>query len=596
MKIAMKQLKQLLPYLPSGAKRYIFIYVAISCALSLLDVAAVMLLGVSLASMLAGQDVTIPYVGVVTPDNYVWLLLAVSGLILLKSWLSLAQQWAATRKFAEFELTLGLHLFEAYVRAPWIQRLGRTSAKLVRMADVGVSAVISGLLLPLIQLPALTVSSVLILAALVVVQPMTAAITLAYLGTMAFLLQKVLASRAVEAGKVNQKYSYRVASIMTDMVGALKEITLQDKFDEIQEVLRQNRVHASRARANIRFLGAVPKFIMDTALIGGFLIVGLAAYFFEGGLDKAISAVVLFAVAGMRLVPAITSYQSISNGINANRAQVTAVLLDMEEADAYRASAEDLGKEELRGAPKSLVLENVTFQYPTGDEPAVTDVSLTLEFGTFVGIVGESGSGKSTLVDIILGLLVPQSGSIYVGDQNLEDVLGAWRRRVGYVPQEVSLFAGTIAQNIALTWQEEPDAKRIEECLKKAQLWDAVQARPRGVDSQVGDRGIALSGGQRQRLGIARALYTDPLVLIMDEATSALDTKTESKVAKAIAGLRGDVTVVQIAHRLSTVKDADKLFYMEDSFLLASGTFDEVVESVPSFREQAMLAGLVAER
>lgn len=594
MKVALKHVKRLMPYLPDGAKRYVVIYIVISCLLSLLDIAALMLLGISLSAMLAGNDVNIPYVGIVTPDKYVWLLLAVSLLVLLKSFLTLLQQWAATRKFASFELTLGLRLFEAYMGAPWVDRLSRTSSTLVRMADVGVNAVISGLLLPMMQVPALLVSASTIVITLIVVQPVTAVITIAYLGSMAILMQKVLAKKSVEAGIVNRRYSYRVAAIMTDMVGALKEITLQNKFDEVHEVLRVNRTHASRARANTRFLGQVPKFIMDSALIGGFLIVGGAAYIIEGSLNAAIGSVVMFAVAGMRLVPAITSFQSITNGVNANRAQVLAVLQDMLRADKYREKTEDLGQDELYADPKELILEGVTFQYPTGEEPAVTNVSMTIKMGSFVGIVGESGSGKSTLIDIILGLLIPQEGSLHLDTQNVEDVLGAWRSRVGYVPQEVSLFDGTVAQNIALTWKQAPDIPKVIDCLKKAQLWDAIKARPGGVHAQVGDRGIALSGGQRQRLGIARALYTDPYVLILDEATSALDTKTEAKVSEALAGLHGKVTVIQIAHRLSTVRDADQLFFMEDSFLLASGTFDEVVDLVPAFREQAQLAGLVA--
>lgn len=593
MKIALQQVRELLPYLPKGTKRYVTVYIIISCLLTVLDIAALMLLGVSMSSMLAGNDINLPVLGLITPDRYIVLLLIASSLILLKSFLSLGQQWAASRKFAAYELTLGLKLFEAYMGAPWVDRLSRTSSKLVRMADVGVVAVISGLLVPVIQLPALLVSTVLIVGTLITVQPLTAAITIVYLGGIAYLMQRVLAKKSIEAGAVNRRYSYRVAAIMTDMVGALKEITLQNKFDEVHEVLRRNRVHASRARSNIRFLSAVPRFVMDAALIGGFLVVGGFSYLIEGTLNAAIGSVVLFAVAGMRLVPAITSFQSITNGLNSNRAQVSAVLGDMRDAEVYRARAENLGKDPLHGHPKQLSLQGVTFQYPKGEEPAVTDVSMTIKMGSFVGIVGESGSGKSTLVDIILGLLIPQEGSILIDDQNLDDVLGAWRSHVGYVPQDVSLFDGTIAQNIALTWKDTPDIPKVIDCLKKAQLWDAVKERPGGVDAEVGDRGIALSGGQKQRLGIARALYTDPFVLIMDEATSALDTKTESKVAKALYGLRGDVTVIQIAHRLSTVRDADVLFYMEDSFLLASGTFDEVVASVPSFREQAQLAGLI---
>lgn len=595
MKVALQQVRQLMPYLPPGTMRYVWTYVIISCLLSLLDIAALMLLALSLSAMLAGNPVTIPLFGTVSQDGYVWLLFLVSSLVLAKSLLTLLQQWAATRKFAAFELVLGLKLFEAYMGAAWVERLGRSSSKLVRMADVGVTAVINGLLVPVIQLPAILVSSVLIIGTLIVVQPVTAAITIVYLGLMAYIMHVVLAKKSLEAGVVNRRYSYRVAEIMTEMVGALKEITLQNKFDEIHEVLRVNRTHASRARSNIRFLAAVPKFIMDTALIGGFLIVGLFAYLIDGSLSSAISSVVMFAVAGMRLVPSLTGFQSLLNGLNSNQSQVNAVLGDLWQSDKYRANIENLGKEKIHGEPKELRLENVTFTYPTGEQPAVSNVSLTIKMGSSVGIVGESGSGKSTLVDILLGLLVPQEGSIYIGDQNLEDVLGDWRSRVGYVPQDVSLFDGTIAQNVALTWNKAPDMPKIEECLKRAQLWDVLQSRPGGMQARVGDRGIALSGGQRQRLGIARALYTDPLILIMDEATSALDTKTESKVAQAVAGLRGQVTIISVAHRLSTVKDADELFYMEDSFVLARGTFDEVVATVPTFREQAQLAGLLGE-
>lgn len=588
-----KQLKELLPYFPPGTKQYIWVYIAISSLLTLLDIAALMLLALSLSGMLSGGDIHIPVVGAVPPEHYVWLLLTVSLLVLVKSAATVAQQWMATRRFAEFELTLGLKLFDAYIGAPWVQRLYRSSSQLVRMADVGVSAAVGGLVLPLIQLPALIVSSTLILVTLFVLQPMTAIISLFYLGLIAFLMSKVLTKKAVEAGRVNRNYSYKVASIMTDMVGALKEITLRNKFDEVAEVVKVNRVHAARARANIQFLGTVPKFVLDTALIGGFLIVGGVSYVLEGSLNEAIAAVVMFAVAGMRLVPALTSFQSINNGINANRAQVDAILRDMKSSDVYRAEAEDLGNDPLSEDPQNLILENVTFTYPTGEQPAVTNVSMMIPMGSSIGIVGESGSGKSTLVDIVLGLLVPQEGTVRLDAQNLEDVLGAWRSQVGYVPQEVSLFDGTIEQNVSLTFRGKPDRAKVIESLKKAQLWETVKNRPGGLEAKVGERGIALSGGQRQRMGIARALYSDPYVLILDEATSALDTRTESEVAKAIANLRGDVTTVSIAHRLSTVKDVDTLFFMEDGFILAQGTFDEVVARVPTFREQAQLAGLV---
>ena len=595
MRTAWDQFKRVMRYLPEGAQPYIVRYIVISCLLTIFDVAALMLLALSLSAMMQTADVTIPVVGVtVGPSGYVWLLAIVSGLLLLKSSLSLLQQWMATRRFTQFELVLGLRLFDAYIGAPWVVRLGRTSSRLVRMADVGVSAVVSGLILPMIQVPAMLLSSVLILVSVALVQPLTAIIAIGYLGLIAYLMSKVLTKRAVEAGKVNRDYSYKVASLMTDMVGALKEITLRNKFDEVAGEVRRNRQHASRARANLQFLGSVPKFVMDTALIGGFLLVGLASYFISGTMAAAMEAVVLFAVVGMRLIPTLTGLQGTVNTLGGNRAQVRSVIYDMEEAEEYKRAKEHLGQEELLQTPERLTLSGVTFTYPTGEQPAVSGVSLSITMGERVGLVGESGSGKSTLVDIILGLLEPQEGSIKVDSQDLVDVLAAWRNRVGYVPQEVSLFDGSVAENVALTWRGEIDRDKVIDCLKKAQLWDAIQKRPGGLDASVGERGMGFSGGQRQRLGIARALYSDPYILIMDEATSALDTKTEAEVAKAISRLHGDVTVISVAHRLSTVKDADQLFFMEDGLVLASGTFDEVVERVPTFRQQAALAGLVS--
>lgn len=212
--------------------------------------------------------------------------------------------------------------------------------------------------------------------------------------------------------------------------------------------------------------------------------------------------------------------------------------------------------------------------------------------GSSVGIVGTSGSGKSTLVDIILGLLVPQQGQIFIGQQNMDDVLGAWRKRVGYVPQEVTLFDATIAQNIALTWGEDYDEERVKQVIEMAQLSQVIAGRPEGINERIGERGLALSGGERQRLGIARALYSDPLVLVLDEATSALDTKTEDAVANAISQLHGQVTVISVAHRLSTIRHNDMICFMRAGELKASGTFDELVEKEPEFAVQAHLAGL----
>lgn len=588
-----RKLKQLIPYLPAGATRYMVIYIAVSLVLVVLDVAALMLLAFSMTAILAGDPVVIPLVGSFGKDKYVWVILVISLVILLKSAGSVVQQWFATRKFAAFEMEIGRRLFTAYLEAPWVDRLSRSTSQLVRMADIGIAAINSGLIMPFLTLPGLVMTTVFIIVVIVAAQPITALVTILYLGLIMLLLYVVLSKRTVEAGRVNRNYSFKVAGLMTDMVGALKEITLRGKVHEVAHVVQENRFHATRARANIQFLAAVPKFVLDAALIGGFLVVGLVQFLLTRDFTEVINAVVLFAISGMRIIPSITGFQSTINILNSNDAQVDAVLGDMRQAEQYVADKEHLGKQPISGQPKELILDSVTFCYPTREQPAVDRVSMRIQIGTSVGLVGESGSGKSTLVDIILGLLEPQSGELFLDEQRLADVLADWRSRVGYVPQEVSLFDGTIEQNVALTWQGQIDRDKVIDCLKRAQMWETVQERPGGLQARVGERGIALSGGQRQRLGIARALYSDPLVLILDEATSALDTETEAEVAQAIQSLRGELTLISIAHRLSTVKDADELFFMDRGKVKAHGTFSEVVAAEPAFARQAELSGLV---
>jgi ABC-type multidrug transport system fused ATPase/permease subunit len=590
-KLLWRTLQRLLPLLPDRARSFLWLYVVLSSALALLDVAALGLLAVSLASMVQSAPVILPVIGEITEAGYVWILVAVSGLIILKSVLNVVLQWKATRRFAAFELEIGDRLFGAYIRAPWTERLQRNTSQLVRMADVGIAAVIAGFLLPVTTLPTLFTTAIAVVAVIIVAQPITALVTIVYLGLIAGLLYFWVSRKSVEAGRVNRDYSFKVASLMTDMVAALKEITLRNKSGEVAAVVHANRIHTTRARANLSFLGAVPKFVLESALIGGFLLVGGVAYI-GGGMPAAFAAVALFGVAGFRLVPSLTGFQSIITQTHSNIPQVHAVMGDIGAAAGYMERAERIGHDPLPAELRQLELRDVEFTYPNASGPAVTGINLTIPMGSTVGLVGSSGAGKSTLVDILLGLLVPSSGEILIDGVPLEGVLADWRSRVGYVPQDVALFDGTVAENVALSWTDDFDRERVTLALQRAQLWDVVSSREGGLNARVGERGLALSGGQRQRLGIARALYSDPLILVMDEATSALDTKTESDVSTAIRELRGEVTIVSVAHRLSTIRDNDQVLFMRDGEIAARGSFDDLIRDVPDFAVQASLAGL----
>lgn len=591
MKQITRTLRRLLPFLPPSARRFLVVFSLVSAGLAIIDVVALMLLALTLASVISGGPLTLPLIGEVEQTQVLWLVLILALTVIGKSAANVWLQWIATRRFAAYELAIGQELFGAYIRASWTDRLSRNSAQIVAMTDSGIANVVAGFLLPLTTLLGLLVTSVGVVAVIVFAQPLTALVTVVYLGGIAMLQYVVLTGKTRQAGRVARDSALRVAALISGMMASLKEITLRDKADEVSEVVRRNRAQTAQARANASFLSVVPRFIFDAAIIGGFVIVGGAAFLF-GGREQAIEAIALFGIAGFRLVPSLTGFQSVITRTMTAGPYVDAVVADIDASAQFLADREVLGKAPLPGEPKVLELSDVAFTFPGSEFPAVRDVDLRVPMGSSVGIAGSSGAGKSTLIDLLLGLLTPTAGDIRIDGMPLEEVMDAWRKHVAYVPQEVTLFDGTIAQNIALTWGDDVDYARVEQAARRAQLWSVIEQRTDGLNSRVGERGLTLSGGQRQRLGIARALYSEPLILVLDEATSALDTKTEADVADAIRQLRGDVTVIAVAHRLSTIRESDVLLFMKDGRVAAQGDFDAVVAASPEFAAQAKLAGL----
>ena len=589
-----RTVRQLMTVLPAGTRRFIATFAVLQSLLAVLDVAALGLLAIVLAPMLTGQALTLPVVGITLgePQDFGIVLLIVGSLIVLKSVLAISLQWWATRRFARFEQVLGAKLLEATFKAPWTERLSRNSTDIIRSTDVGVGSTVAGVLIPFCQLAGEVFTFVAVLSVLLVAQPVLATATIVYFGIVAFLLYRVVLRRAVRAGQDNRKFSGRAMRLVSEMVHSLKEVTLRDKSQEVADTVLKVRRRASMARANQNFLGVIPRYVLEAGLVGGLIIGGFIGYL-QNGVTGAVTAIALFGVAGFRLVPSLTRFQTIMGQTGANMPFAEQVLEEIERGKEYVDAELTGGNEPLPEGARTLRLESVTFTYPGAATPAVRDVSLTLPFGHTLALVGASGSGKSTLVDLILGLLQPDSGEILVQDRPLRDVLKAWRSRVGYVPQEVTLFDATVARNVALAWDDANiDEDQVRRALARAQLLDVVESRPDGIHGKVGERGLQLSGGQRQRLGVARALYTDPLVLVMDEATSALDTSTEAAVTSAIRELSGEVSVIVVAHRLATIRHSEQVCFMRDGELLASGTFEEVVAAQPDFAAQAALAGL----
>lgn len=584
--------KEVLGVLPSSAGRFLTVYATVMGALALMDGLALGMLAVIISPLVSDRAVVLPIFGRLDGAQILIPLGLVCLLILLKGVLALTLQWFATRRFARYELELGVRVFDGYIRAPWVERLRRNSSDLVRISDGSVSTTVSGFLLPGASLIGDLMSFVSLILVLAVAQPAVGVVTVVYLGAIALVLQLQISRRSKQAGQVALRYSLRSSRLITEMIGALKEVTLRGSAAEVAGVVRENRSHATNARANSQFLAQVPRHVLDVALIGGIVLVGGAGFVAEGGVQGAMGSIALFGLAGFRLAPALVRFQSVLQQLNVSTPHARAVLDEVRNSDRYMevANAGDSGV--LPEEPKCIRLRDVGFRYSPDAAEAVRNVSIEIPFGAQVAFVGSSGAGKSTMVDLLLGLVEPTSGTISVDDVPLSSALNAWRAQISYVPQEVSLFDATVAQNVALSWRSDFDRERIRAALEQAQILPLIEAREGGIDGRIGERGLALSGGQRQRLGIARALYTVPRVLVMDEATSALDTATEAAVTKAIEDLRGSVTTITVAHRLSTIRNADIIYFMRDGEVAASGSFDEVVAVEPEFALQAALAGL----
>lgn len=589
-----RALRDVIPLLPGRARLFLTTYIAATTVLSLFDVAAMGLLVLIITPVASGTTVTLPALGEMPESATPWLLLIACTIIVLKSAASVWLHRIATRQFAHYEYQMGERLLRAYLNATWEERSKRSTVDFTRIIDAGVSMVIGGLILAVLLIPGNVLTIVLTLGVLVVAQPATALVTLGYLGVVALLLNQAVTKRTLRAAETDIQNSFRISRLLLEMVEALKEITLRGRLGEVQAVVGRHREDAVRARAQKAFLMAIPRYAYEVALIGGVIVIGGTGYV-VGGLQAAIVAVALFAAAGVRLIPALTAIQNSMISASGSLPLVRDVVSSLRGAEANQTNALTVDdRSPLPANPRRLEFRDVHFAYEP-DKPVLRGLDLDVPFGSSVALVGPSGAGKSTLVELLLGLRTPTEGSITIDAVPLDDVIHAWRSRIGYVPQRVTLFDGTLGQNVALTWEEDYDRDKVLEVLEKAQLTSLVESRDLGLDARLGERGTTLSGGQQQRLGIARALYADPLVLVLDEATSSLDTKTEDDVIRAIRSLRGEVTVVAIAHRISTIRDYDTICYLERGRILGQGTFDELTAAVPAFGLQAQLAGLAEE-
>lgn len=593
MRSLIEMYREVLGIFPPEGSRFLRAYVIVLASLAIFDVAALMLLAAVVGPVAAGSDASLPGIGTLDETGLVWAIGVVCALLLVKGVAGIAAAWWATRRVPRFEVAIGDKLFRNFISAPWRDRLRKNSTEIMRFADAGVNSAVNSFMLPGATLAGELVSLSAVVVTLAAVEPVLAVIALGYLALIGLILFFWVARHTRRAGEINVENTVRTARLVNEIVSAMKEVTLRNKESEVADVVEAVRTRSARARGNIYFLSQVPRYALEAGLVGGFIVVGGSGWLL-GGMEQAVTGVALFALAGFRVAPSVIRFQSVLSQMIAVQPYVRHVLDELESATRGAATVVDRPVAQLPADPKTITLADVSYSYDDDAELAVRDVTIEIPMGSFVAFVGASGSGKSTLVDLILGLLEPTRGSIDVDGLPLAHLRDSWRSRLGYVPQEATIFDATIAQNVALTWSDAWDAARVRHALERAQLWELVSEREGGIRARVGERGMALSGGQRQRLGIARALYAEPLVLVMDEATSALDTETEAQVSQALVEIGAGVTKIVVAHRLSTVTQADRIYFMRQGAVVGAGTFDELVTTIPDFAHQARLAGLVS--
>jgi ABC-type multidrug transport system fused ATPase/permease subunit len=429
---------------------------------------------------------------------------------------------------------------------------------------------------------------------LVFVDPLVAVSTFAVFGLIGFSLYKMMHQKARILGLEQAEITIKSGEKVLEVIRSYRETVVRNRRDYYSRVIAKQRLELADISAEMSFMPNISKYIMEiTVVIGSLIICGIQ--FLVQDAARAVAVLSIFLAASTRITPAILRLQqgAISVKSSLGAASPTLELIEsLEHVSPTTRSSDEVEYEHI-GFNASVEIKEVAFTYPGNKRPALSNVSLTIKPGQIVALVGPSGAGKTTIVDVLLGILPPQSGTVLISGLSSLDAIEKWSGAISYVPQDVMISNGTVRENVSMGYPE--DISRDEfvwDALKVAQLSEFIASLPGGLDSQVGDRGTKISGGQRQRLGIARAMFTKPQLLVLDEATSSLDGETEANISDAIQAMRGVVTVVMIAHRLATVRHADVLIYLEDGKIRSIGTFEEVRRQVPDFDRQAQLMGL----
>lgn len=479
---------------------------------------------------------------------------------------------------------LSSRLAEGYLRLPYSFHLRRSSAELVRNAYTTVQQLAGQCILPVIQVLGEGIVVLGLLIVMVIVAPAATVGAIVIVGGAALVLLKVVQPRLQRLGDQAQDMQKRTLGTLQQALHGIRDIKILGTEGHFGRAYRQNRLRLARTHYLRGTVGEMPRHIIETSLLGFILLLFAFTILTGVGTEQLLSTLGLFAYAGLRLMPSLQKIVGGLNNIRFSGPGVTHVYDDLKLVEQVEHPAEGRQVE----FTDRLELHDVSFTYEQTEHPAVANASLEIRPGEVVGICGPTGGGKTTLTDLITGILPPTSGTVTVDGVDIQDAIPAWFLKIGVVPQMVFLNDDTLRANVALGMPpDEVDEEAMAEAVHLAQLDDFVDRLPKGLDTEVGERGVRVSGGQRQRVAIARALYRRPEVLIFDEGTSALDNTTEAVLISSLDRLRGTHTMLLVAHRLSTVKNCDRIVYLEGGRIRGVGDFETLRKQNEGFRALA---------
>ncbi len=486
--------------------------------------------------------------------------------------------------------SISRELMTSYMKAPYTFHLQRNTAELLRNTNQEVRLVVQQVIKPALEMARETVMVFAIITFLMIMEPLISVVVFLVLGSTVGVFLMVTQKKMKQYGRDEQVMRREMIKSVNQGLGGIKDARVLNREDEFINVFRKAAYRSSRMLTLKEFFTKIPKPVVETMAVVGIMLIAVTMVAQGRPISAIIPIMALFAMATVRLMPAIQQITSIMTRLRYSIVSVDPIYDDLLELEPYRRSSrDDRESEDQMEVKRSIEAIDIHYHYPESDEQALNGVSFSIPRGKAIAFIGSSGAGKTTVVDLLLGLLEPQKGEIKVDGVDITQNLSAWQRSIGYIPQFIYLADETLRNNIAFGL---PDHKinneKVWQAIRLAQLEELVHRLPEGLNTIIGERGTRLSGGQRQRVGIARALYHDPQILVMDEATSALDNITEKLIIEAIENLKGERTIIMVAHRLTTVMNCDLLYLMDSGKVIMAGTYRELMESSEHFREMVI--------